>query len=428
MKINYLINKKKQGQSLDKKDTNFLVKEFTNQKISDNEMCEFLKTIHKSKIEDKEILNLFESTIKYSRKISFPQIPEFKIDKHSTGGIGDNTTIVLMPLLSALGLKIFKLSGKRLGHTGGTIDKMKIFSGIKLDYSIVDFQKDAEKFNILLASPIEEISLFEKKVYHLRTLTKTTKNVGLIVNSIMIKKILIENDALLIDIKIGKGSLFKNLSEVKHFCNLIKKIAEHYKRKYKIVYSNMNQPLGHAIGTKLEIFEAVEIMQGGGPEDLVELIVELASNALIMANKFQNLKDAKEKVLKVLNSGIVLEYFKKWIQFQGGDWKKVLNNRKINTKHKISVKATKLDYIWIPDASQIGKFLNHINLIDEFTIDNDSGIFWKHKNNSFVKKGDEILVFYTNKKNIDFFKKKVNKLFVINTRPKKKISTVLTSI
>lgn len=420
--IEKLIKKRKNKEKLNYDDFVFLVKNYSNDKISDSEMTVFLKDVFSNDLSDNETLDWFEAILKNDIKIiDFSFCEGFKVDKHSTGGVGDNITLILLPLLSSFGIKVFKLSGKFLGHTGGTITKLNSFKNIKLDITIKEFKEKTKTNNLVLSKVINNISNFEKKIYSLRNKTNTTKSVPLIFTSIMIKKLFIKVDLLIIDLKIGSGSLFKTEKETYRFANLIKKIAIQNKRKLLIFITNMDQPLGLTVGNKMEVLETIKILEGSYfSDDIKEIVLEMSSQVLLASGKFKEIKKAKEEILKKLMSGEVIKYFRHWIESMGGDFDSINKNRKINCKYKVSIKANKEGFVKILNNTEIGNFLNKINNSkSKDNFDFEAGIEWFKKNNIKVKKDDVIFNFYTNQENIDELKMKADKLFVINQNKSK---------
>ncbi len=416
--IQEIILKKNSNQALTQEEIDLVVKLIHEKKLSDEMIGKFLKSIQKNQFNDAETIFFFDSIYQRSQKIEVKKNASLTLDKHSTGGIGDKTTLVLMPLLAYFGVKTYKLSGVRLGYTGGTIDKLFSFPKIKLNYSREEIFKETTKNDSLICHTMSDVCEIEKKLYHLRTKTNTTKSVDLIVNSILIKKILFQNDILVLDVKVGKGSLFQNTKDIERFVHLTEIICKKYKRKCIIIYSNMNQPLGKAVGNKIEVFESMDVLAGKGPSDVVELVTELCAHSLLQIKKFKNLVETKAKIKKVIASGKVMPFFKALIENQGGEWDALFLNRKLKVKHKITLKSSKKGYFYFKNAEKIGHFLNEISLNNKNVLDFDAGIYFLKKNNDPVAKGEDLFIFYTNKNDIQKLKTKTQNFFEIIEQPK----------
>ena len=318
-------------------------------------------------------------------------------DKHSTGGVGDKTTIVLAPLVASLNVKIAKMSGRGLGHTGGTIDKLESIKGFKTSMSLDEFKNQVDKIGVALVGQMGNLVLADKKIYALRDVTGTVDSIPLIASSIMSKKLASGAKNIVIDLKIGSGALVNNLEEAKELANLMVKIGKTNNKNIACVLTNMDEPLGYAVGNSVEVLEAIDTIKGKGPEDLTHLVIKLGA---IMTSMALNITEetAIEKVKENISNGKAYQKFKEWVKAQDGD----INNIEI-AKNKQIFTSKEEGYIKNINALEIGKLARKLGagrLSKDDIIDLTVGIILKHKVGDYIKKGDVLATVLYNEKQI----------------------------
>ena len=312
----------------------------------------------------------------------------------STGGIGDKVSIVLGPILATLGLSVPMLAGRSLGHTGGTIDKLETIPGFKTDLPIVNFKKNVEKIGISIMSQTDTICPADKKIYSIRDLTGTIPSMPLICSSIMSKKIAEGLDGLIMDIKVGNGAFMKTISEAKMLATELKKIGSAFKIKTDITFSNMSQPLGRYAGLGCEIIESINCLKGEGPNDLIELSLELGSKVLLQSKKAENNNEAKKKMLETINDGSALKKFEEMIIAEGGNFEQ-LQSSQSNIKNELYICSERDGYISSMDTEKIGWALVEMGCgrrRDNDLLDYTAGIKFNVKIGESIKKGESINV------------------------------------
>lgn len=364
---------------------------YLNEKVTDKEMTKVLELICENGLSDEEVINLTDIFVKSGEV--FPKNTSF-IDKHSTGGVGDKTTLIVLPILASLNVKVSKMSGRALGHTGGTIDKLESI-GVKTDLTKKEFYDAIEKNNMVIASQTDNLCPLDKKVYALRNLTGTSKSVPLIAVSIMSKKIASGAGKILIDVKVGKGALVSTIKEAERLANLMIKIGKKYNRKVVCMLTRMDNPLGSNIGNSLEVEEAVDILRNNKQNSLRDLVIELATQMYILARNTSK-EEAREKVLYSLNTGKGYKYFENYVKNMKG---------KLNIKEKsfTEVKSLKTGYIKSIDSKILGTYsmmLGAGRTSKKSKIDYNAGIVLEKVVGDHVKKGDTLCKLYG--KDIDY--------------------------
>lgn len=356
MRVVDLIEKKRDNENLNELEIKFLLNEYLEGNVPDYQMSSFLMATYFNDMIPEELLT-FTTTMRDSGDIiNFDDVEKFLVDKHSTGGVGDKVTVVLAPILAALGMGTTKLSGKGLGHTGGTIDKFEAIKGFKFSSTRDELVKIANKTGIGLMGYSDKIVPLDKKIYSLRDVTGTVPSIPLIASSIMSKKLAIQSDVIILDVKVGDGAFMKDIKQAKELAKRMIEIGKGAGRKVQVVLSNMDEPLGHAIGNANEIIESIETLKGNGAEDLKEVVYTIASLALKAKGEIKELEEGKEKIDEVINNGTALARLKEFISESGGNGELVNDYTILPTpKSKLDVVSENVGFVQKIKAEEIGK-------------------------------------------------------------------------
>ncbi|NLV90312.1 MAG: thymidine phosphorylase [Tenericutes bacterium] len=398
MNIVEIINKKKNNEVLSNEEINYVINGFMNGEIKDYQMSSLLMTICFNGMNMEEIYFLVDAMVKSGNVINLSSINGIKVDKHSTGGIGDKTTLIVGPLVASCGVPFVKMSGRGLGYTGGTIDKLEAISGFRTNLSEEEFVRQINEINLSIISQTENIAPADKKIYALRDVTGTTNSIPLIASSIMSKKIASGADKIVLDVKYGIGALVKDKEAAIELAKIMVKIGNRYNKKTIAILSNMDNPLGNMIGNGLEVKEAIDILSYRGNKELKELCLVLAAY-MVSLSKNIDYKEARDMVVNNLINGKALNKFKDMILKQGGN----IDNIKISN-NIIEVKSNKNGYINGINALSIGKLVMNLGagrLSKEQGINHGVGIELVKNVGDNVKVGDVIARVYYENKTID---------------------------
>ncbi|PED79718.1 pyrimidine-nucleoside phosphorylase [Bacillus toyonensis] len=411
MRMVDLIAKKRDGQALTTEEINFIVEGYTNGDIPDYQVSSLAMAIFFQDMNDQERADLTMAMVNSGDTIDLSAIEGVKVDKHSTGGVGDTTTLVLGPLVAALGVPVVKMSGRGLGHTGGTIDKLEAVPGFHVEIENDEFMRLVNENKIAVIGQSGNLTPADKKLYALRDVTATVNSIPLIASSIMSKKIAAGADAIVLDVKTGAGAFMKTDEDAKRLAEAMVRIGNNVGRNTMAVISDMSQPLGEAIGNALEVQEAIDTLQGKGPKDLEELCLTLGSQMVYLAGQASSLEDAREKLIEVMNNGKALESFKTFLSAQGGDASVVDDPSKLpQAQFKIEVEAKEDGYVSEIVADEIGTaamLLGAGRATKESEIDLAVGLMLRKKVGDSVRKGDSLVTIYANRENVEDVKAKI---------------------
>lgn len=402
MRMYDIIQKKKYGGELSDDEIDFFVKGVTDGSIPDYQISPFLMAVYFQGMTDRETYVLTQCMAESGETVDLSTIDGFCVDKHSTGGVGDKTTLVVAPVVAALGGKIAKMTGRGLGHTGGTVDKLESIEGFKTVLSRDDFVKQVNEIGLSVIGQSGNLAPADKKLYALRDVTATIDSIPLIASSIMSKKLAAGAQGIMLDVKTGSGAFMKTVEESEALAEQMVKIGKSAGRKMAAVITDMDKPLGSAVGNSLEVIEAVETLNGNGSEDFTEVCTELATNMLMLVTD-ESRETCIEKVRTALSDGSALNKLKEMVKAQGGnpEW---IDNTELFPKAEIEyeVKSEKTGYLILNNAEKIGTasvLLGAGREKKEDTIDMSAGIILKKKTGEPVQAGDTIAVFYTNDEN-----------------------------
>lgn len=400
MRMYDLIMKKRENQKLSKEEIEYFVNGFNDGSIPDYQVSALMMAIYFNKMDEEETLHLTMAMANSGEMLDLSNIKGSKVDKHSTGGVGDKTSLALTPMVAAVGLKVAKMSGRGLGHTGGTIDKLESFPGFSTDISIETFEKNVNDIGIAIMGQTKELAPADKKLYALRDVTATVDNVSLIASSIMSKKLAAGADAIVLDVKTGSGAFMKTLEASEALAREMVRIGNNAGRKTIAVISDMDQPLGFAVGNALEVKEAIDTLKGKGPDDFTALCMELGSQMLIAGKAAKDKDDAVKKLKEVIDNGSALNKLADFVKAQGGDESYVYDTDKLpKAKYSVAVTAPVSGYISHITCDEVGicsMILGGGRETKESEIDLSVGIVLDKKVGDYVKAGDLLATVYSN--------------------------------
>lgn len=395
MDILDIIDKKEKRETLTKEELQYVIDGYLNGSIKDYQMSALLTEIDLLGLSEEETVNLTDIMLKSGETLDlgFDNLA----DKHSTGGVGDKTTIVLAPLVASLGVKVAKMSGRGLGHTGGTIDKLESIKGFQTSMSLEDFKKQVDEIGLALVGQMGNLVPADKKIYALRDVTGTVDSIPLIASSIMSKKLASGAKNIVIDLKVGSGALVNNLSEAKELAHLMVKIGKENNRNIACVLTDMDEPLGNAVGNSIEVIEAINTLKGNGPEDLTNIVIKLGTLMTSMSLNISE-EEAKKRIKENLYNGKGYEKMLEWVKAQGGNINDIPS-----AKHQKQIISKEEGYISHIDALEIGKLSRKLGagrLSKDDNIDLSVGIVLNHKVGDHINKGDVLATIFYNEKEI----------------------------
>jgi pyrimidine-nucleoside phosphorylase len=416
-----LIQKKRDGHELSKAEIDFIIQKYTSGDIPDYQMSAFSMAVYFKDMTTEERAHFTMAMVESGDQIDLSAIEGVKVDKHSTGGVGDTTTLVLAPLVASLGVPVAKMSGRGLGHTGGTIDKLEAVPGFHVEIDNQEFIDLVNKNKLAVIGQSGNLTPADKKLYGLRDVTATVNSIPLIASSIMSKKIAAGADAIVLDVKTGAGAFMKTADDAEELANAMVKIGNAVGRQTMAVISDMSQPLGFAIGNALEIKEAIDTLNGNGPKDLEELCLTLGSHMVYLAKKASSLEQAREMLKEAIHSGKALETLKIFLKAQGGDESVVDQPEKLpQAAFTTELAADQDGYVSEIIADEIGTaamILGAGRATKESEIDLAVGLMLNKKVGDAVKKGESLVTIYSNTENTGEVEAKIRKAYSISQTP-----------
>lgn len=420
-----LIHKKQLNQPLTEAEINYIIDGYTEGTIPDYQMSAFNMAVYFTGMTKEEVSYLTLAMAHSGDMLDLSAINGVKVDKHSTGGVGDTTTLILAPLVAACGIPVAKMSGRGLGHTGGTIDKLEVIPGFKHELTTEEFIEIVNTHQVAVVGQTGNLTPADKKIYALRDVTSTVQSIPLIASSIMSKKIAAGADAIVLDVKVGDGAFMKTLEEAEQLARTMVEIGNYVDRKTLAVISNMDQPLGYAVGNTLEVLEAVDTLRGEGPEDLTELCYILGAQMLMAAGETDRIDEGKAILKEKIESGEALEKFREFITAQGGDAGFIDQPSLLGeAAFKVDFKAEKSGLVshWVADlVGEAAMVLGAGRAVKEDQIDPVVGIVLQAKVGDRVEKGDTLAVIHSNQEDVseavDRLKKAVTISNTADTRP-----------
>lgn len=427
-----IIEKKRDGHVLTTEEINFVIEQYVANHIPDYQVSALLMAIYFQGMTIEESAALTMAIVHSGEEIDLSGIDGVKVDKHSTGGVGDTTTLVLAPLVASLGVPVAKMSGRGLGHTGGTIDKLEAIKGFHVEITNEQFIELVNKNKVAVIGQSTQLAPADKLLYSLRDVTATVSSIPLIASSIMSKKIASGANAIVLDVKVGTGAFMKNLDDARKLAKTMVQIGNEVGRKTTAVISSMEEPLGNAIGNAIEIREAIDTLRGAGPKDLTELSLELGAEMVVLANSSMTKEVAKQQLKDQLTNGKAIEMFKTFIEAQGGDGSIVDNVQNLPiAPYTFDILANEAGYVSHIVANEIGAaamMLGAGRETKDSKIDLAVGVQLHKKVGEHVRKGDVLCTLYANTENIANVKEKVSENIIISNEKPKKVPLIFDII
>lgn len=421
MNIIEIIEKKRDGKELNKKEIHYFIENYVNGEIKDYQASALLMAIYIKGMSNREIADLTEEMRVSGDVMDLSDIPGVKVDKHSTGGVGDKVSLILGPMIASCGAKLAKMSGRGLGHTGGTLDKLESIPGMRINLSEQEFKEQVKRIGIAIIGQSKDLVPADKKLYALRDVTGTVSCIPLIASSIMSKKLASGTDAILLDVKYGNGAFMKNMKNAKILAETMVAIGKHLGKDVRAEVTDMNQPLGMAVGNNLEIKEVIKTLHGEGPKDLTELCIDSGAILLNQAKIFESEEDAKNALRENLNNGKAFNKFLEFVEAQGGDTNYIIHPEKFPVASRvIPIFSIYEGYIKEINALAIGLGSMHLGggreTMDD-VIDMSAGIVLNKKVGDKVLKNELLCTLYTNKEDVSEIARSVFDAFKFSEEP-----------
>jgi len=395
-----VILRKRNGFELSEEEINFFINGIMDNSIPDYQASALLMAIYFKGLSKKETAQLTMAMVNSGEVLDLSSINGLKVDKHSTGGVGDKISLIVIPLVASAGIPVAKISGRGLGHTGGAIDKLESISGFRTDLSTETFFNNVNKYKMAIAGQTDNITPADKKLYSLRDVTATVDSIPLIASSIMSKKIASGADSIVLDVKVGSGAFMKNMTEAIELAETMVDIGRALNKKTIAIVSDMNQPLGHEVGNANEVKEAIDVLKGNGAEDETYVALTIASYMTILGGAFNTFEKAYSYLEEVIKSGEAVEYFRRLVSIQGGD-PNIIDNPDLlpQAKNHIEIKSEEEGYVYSINAENIGvaaMLLGAGRRKKNDPIDHAAGITLIKKVGQKVAKGETICILHTN--------------------------------
>jgi len=415
MNIVDIINKKRNHQELSKEELTYAINSYMQEETKDYQISALLMAICLNGMSEDEVINLTEIMLSSGDTFDLSSVSGIKVDKHSTGGVGDKTTLVVAPLVAACGLVVSKMSGRGLGHTGGTIDKLESIENFNVNLSREQFIKQLNEINVAITTSDVNMVPADKKLYALRDVTGTVSSLPLIASSIMSKKLATNADKIVLDVKVGEGALLNNKEDAIELAKIMVKIGKHFGKETIALITNMNSPLGNSVGNGLEVVEAIEALKGKGDSNFINLCIILASH-MVSIGKNVDIEVAKQEVMENLNSGLAYQKFEQMVAYQQGN----INNIAIASK-TLSYNANREGYLNGIKPLELGNYVMKLGAgrkTKEDIIDYGVGIVLNKKIGDYVYPGDSLATIYI--KNEDVDTSPLDDIFIIEEDEKEK--------
>ena len=426
MRMVDLIEKKRDGIELSKEEIDFIISNYTSGLIPDYQMSAFAMAVYFRGMNDIEATNLAIAMLNSGDSMDLSMINGVKVDKHSTGGVGDKVSLVLAPMVASLGVKFAKMSGRGLGHTGGTLDKLESIPGFNISLSYDEFVKQVNEIGLAIVGQTGNLTPADKKLYALRDVTATVSSIPLIASSIMSKKLASGSNAICLDVKVGSGAFMKNIDEASKLAQLMVQIGKNAGRSMTAILTDMDEPLGYAVGNQLEVIEAINTLNGNGPKDLTDICLEIGSYLVKDSGVANSLEEAKELLIKQIENKEALNKLYELVDAQSGDASYILNPSKwVPAKEIVPVISDKAGYVTYINALEIGigsMLLGGGRETMNDVIDPSVGIILEKKIEDYVNIGDVIAYVHSNGKNTNTVCNKVlNAYHIGNVKHKKEL-------
>ena len=431
MNILEIIEKKRDCKKLSKDEIEYFISEYTKGTIVDYQAAALVMAIYINGMDDEEITNM---TIAMANSGEILDLSDLGIvvDKHSTGGVGDKITLILMPIMASMGVPCAKMSGRGLGFTGGTADKLEAIPGYNINLSIEEFKQNVKEIGISLITQTGNLAPADKKIYALRDTISCTNSIPLIASSIMSKKIAAGASKIVLDVTCGSGAFMKNIEDAQKLARKMNDIGKLAGKETVSIITNMDEPLGYAIGNNVEVIETIEALTGNMPEDVKEVVLELGSYILKLAGKGDNVEENKNKILEEINSGRAFHKFEELVEKQGGDISYIEDITKFpKAKYEIKIFSKEDGYVKQINAEDIGKLASSLGagrIRKEDNIDYTAGIILNKKVGNKVEKGEKIATLYTNKENYEEAKEKLESIIKITKDKTEEQKTIIEII
>jgi len=432
MHILDIISKKKHGIKLTSEEIYYMVDGYTAGTIPDYQISALLMAIYFKGMDEEETRTLTMAMVESGDQIDLSSIEGVKVDKHSTGGVGDKVSLIVIPLVASLGIPVAKMSGRGLGHTGGTIDKLESIEGFNIGLSMEKFIDNVNKYKMAIVGQTGDLTPADKKLYALRDVTATVDSIPLIASSIMSKKIASGSDAIVLDVKVGNGAFMKTLEEARILAEAMVSIGKGLGRDTVAVLTNMNEPLGREVGNANEVREAISALKGEAGQDLINVSVTIASYMAVLGKAFEDLDTAKNAIMENISNGKALEQFELLVKIQGGNTDQIRHPETLPTAQiEVPVIAKEEGYVHEIKAEEIGTaamLLGAGRETKEDLIDYASGIHLEKKVGDHIEKGDVLCILQTNREDYQDAYNKALEAYEINKEKPEKIPFILDVI